>query len=70
MPTSYLTNQVINAIKVDVLKKAIKSRGLQPKGKKTDSVQILQDCVLQKIPISELPVASVDELSGFSVSAR
>lgn len=63
VPTLYLTNEVINAMKVDVLKKAIKSKGLQPKGKKTDSVQMLQDCVLQKIPISELPVANVDELS-------
>ena len=70
VPTWYLTNEEIKAMRVDTLKAAIECRGLKPKRRKTDLVQMLRDCVAQKIPISEQPVANVEELSGFSVSAR
>ena len=57
-------------MRVDTLKAAIECRGLKPKGRKADLVQMLRDCVAQKIPISEQPVANVEELSGFPVGAR
>ena len=69
-PTWYLTDEEIKAMRVDTLKAAIECRGLKPKGRKADLVQMLRDCVAQKIPISELPVANVDKLSGFPVGTR
>lgn len=48
----------------------ISRRELKSKRKKTDLVQMLRDCFLQKIPMSELPVDYVDELSGFPDGAR
>ena len=70
VPTWYLTNEEIKAMRVDTRKAAIESRELKPKGRKADLVQMLRDCVAQKIPISEQPVANVEELLGFPVSAR
>ena len=70
VPTWYLTNEEIKAMRVDTLKAAIESRGLKPKGKKADLVQMLRDCVAQKIPISEQPVANVEEFLGFPVGTR
>lgn len=69
-PTWYLTHKQMDALKVNELKKVIESWGLKPKGKKADLVKILQDCELQKISISELPVDNVDKLFGFPVGAR
>ena len=70
VPTWYLTNEEIKAMRVDTLKAGIECRGLKPKGRKADLVQMLWDCVAQKIPISEQPVANVEELLGFPVGAR
>ena len=41
VPTWYLTNEEIKAMRVDTLKAAIESRGLKSKGKKADLVQML-----------------------------
>ena len=41
VPTWYLTNEEIKAMRVDTLKAAIECRGLKPKGRKADLVQML-----------------------------
>lgn len=52
-PDWFLSDEQINALKVDPLKKEIKRRGVIPKGKKEHLRVTLKQCVEKKMPIVE-----------------
>ena len=69
-PSWFLTEEQIMKLRVDELRSSIGARGLKPKGNKLALQQMLRDCMEHQLPIVDVPVANVNELSGFPVGSR
>ena len=69
-PSWFLTEEQITRLRVEELRSCISLRGLKPKGNKSALQQMLRDCMERQLPIVGVPVANVNELSGFPVGSR
>ena len=69
-PSWFLTEEQMMKLQVDELRSSICAQGLKPKGNKSALQQMLSHCMERQLPIVDVLVANVNELSGFPVGSR